>query len=91
MGGGSMKLQIVHVRWVDSATLGEWEDLADVDNELQMIDTVGLLVHQDSDVMLIASTYDNTREAINAAIWIPKCCVKHVRPLGHLDVNDTSI
>jgi hypothetical protein len=89
MGGGNMKLQIVHVRWVDSASLGQWEDLADVDNEIHMIDTVGLLVHQDSDVMLIASTYDNEREAINAAIWIPKCCVKHVRPLGHISVSDS--
>ena len=81
------KLPVVHVQWIDSQSIGEWHDLCEVDHELDIIDTVGLLVHQDKESMLIASTYDNEREAINAAIWIPKSCVKHVRPLGHIKIK----
>lgn len=82
-----MKLQIVHIQWVDSEAIAEWEELHVLKHEMEVVETVGLLVHQDKDCYLVASAYDNERKAINAAIWIPKCAVKNIRDLGHIKIK----
>lgn len=86
-----MKLKVVHVQWVDSEAIGEWTELSEASHDLGVIHTVGLLVHQDTDSLLIASTYDGVREAVNAAIWIPRACVKAVTPLGQIEIKTTDI
>lgn len=75
-------LQVVHIVWVDSEALSEWWSLGEVSHELEEIQTVGMLVHADPEVYLIASTYDGGNDSINAAMWIPRACVRTVRPLG---------
>lgn len=82
-----MTLKIIHVQWVDSQTLDTWRDVKELDHDMGVIHTVGLLVHQDADSLFIASTYDGSREAVNAAIWIPRSCIKTVVPLGSIEVR----
>ena len=81
-----MTLQIVHVQWIDSCALGEWTDVSELDHTFEMIDTVGLLIHADDTAYFVASTYDRERAAVNAAMWIPKACVRKLSPLGAIDI-----
>lgn len=80
-------IQVVHVTWVDSEALGEWQALGGLTHKHEEIQTVGMLVHSDADTYLIASTYDGESDSINAAIWIPRACVRTVRPLGTVVIN----
>lgn len=81
-------IRIVHVSWVDSETIAEWHGLGDLSHELGEIQTVGMLIHQDKECYLIASTYDGTTDSINAAIYIPRECVRTVRPLGTVKIKE---
>ncbi len=85
--GNLRALEVVNIRWVDSETLTEWTELSGLKYESEMIETVGFLIHQDSDVYLIASTFDKTTDSINAAIWIPKSAVREVKSLGMVIVS----
>lgn len=80
-------IQIVQVSWVDSEALNQWSECASLKHELEEIQTVGLLIHSDEKVYLIASTYDGSNDSINAAIWIPRACVRTVQPLGLLRIR----
>lgn len=76
-------IQIVEVVWVDSEALADWTEMSEAKgNKLDEIVTVGLLMHSDKDMYLIASTYDGRSDSINAAIWIPRACVRNVRKVG---------
>lgn len=82
-----MKLQVVHVEWVDSEAVGEWTELTEASHDLGLIHTVGMLIHQDSDSLLVASTYDGVREAVNASIWIPRGCIRRLTPFWEIEIT----
>ncbi len=79
-------LKVVHITWIDSKVLGEWDVVTELTHEMEVIHTVGFLVHQDETSYLIASSYDKETESINAAIWIPRACVQTLSPLANLKI-----
>lgn len=90
MGKKRMKhkaLPIVRIKWIDSEVLTEWTNLEDLNHTFGIVVTVGILVSKSSEFYLIASTYDGSTEAINAAIWIPRVAVKSVQPLGRIRIR----
>ncbi len=80
-------LKVVELRWIDSTAINEWSEIADLTHEHDEIVTVGMLIHQDRDTYLIASTYDSEQDSINAAIWIPAACVRKVRVIGTVAIK----
>lgn len=80
-------IQIVEVVWVDSEAIAEWHPVSELTHTQDEIITVGMLIHSDKDVYLIASTYDSTSDSINAAIWIPRSCVRELRKLGAVKID----
>lgn len=79
-------IRVIEVRWFDSEAIGEWQKLTDVTHVLEEVVTVGLLMYEDEHLLLIASTYDYATHSVNAAIWIPRCCIRELRELGSVAI-----
>jgi len=80
-------LEVVHIEWIDSEAINQWSSILEIDQEFHVIHTVGMLIHQDADRYLIAAAYEPENVEVNAAIWIPRACVRKVTPLCQLNLK----
>lgn len=77
-------IEILHVTWVDSDSINEWSELAEIDHELKEIHTVGMLMHSTPEALYLALSYDPETDSVNAAMHIPKGCIKKIEALWTL-------
>ena len=74
------KYPLVEIRWDDAASLEHgWVDPEVEKPVAQMVTTVGFLIADDSDYVVIASTTDGTW--VNGRFQIPRGMVKRIKPL----------
>ena len=74
------KYPLVEIRWDDAASLEHgWVDPEQEKPVAQMVTTVGFLIADDSDYVVIASTTDGTW--VNGRFQIPRGMVRKIRPL----------
>lgn len=81
--------EVVHLIWKDSSASIGWDGLKDLDKKLENTHTVGLLLHQDGDMYVIASSYDPSTDTSNARMVIPRAAVVEVRALCTIKTHDT--
>ena len=71
-------LEMVEIWWVDAHGGAfpalEWEKLSNRHRTPEVIRTVGLLVHQDANGVLVCLSY-TTRKSSDAYIYIPDGCI----------------
>ena len=67
------KYPLFHIEWDDATTDNGWEEVPE-NLEPSLAITVGFLVRETKDHLLIASTYDETHT--NARLQIPKKLIK---------------
>ena len=74
---------MVRVEWVDSATTGRWQGLADVKDDMPLdICTIGHLVRNDEVAVIVAGSYDSQeRPNVGELVTIPRCAVRKVEYL----------
>lgn len=72
-------IEVLHVTWVDSSAIGEWTQLGEVSNKLETIHTIGMLIDSTPETLFLALSYDPETESVNAAMHIPRACVKEIR------------
>ncbi len=65
--------QIVYVLWVDAVSHSGWIDEADVPS-VHQVETIGILVKENDEEIVIASTKSGTE--VNCIIAIPRAWVK---------------
>lgn len=76
------------VEWVDSAVMaGTWRDRQDAIDAVAKsmathIVSVGIVVHEDDDAIMLAVTWNPNPDDIQGAILIPKAVVKSMHPLS---------
>ena len=76
----SIKFDLVEVTWDDASSLEHgWVDPADEKLQPQLVKTVGFLVSESDQYLVIASTTDGTW--VNGRFQIPRGMVKAVKPL----------
>ncbi len=76
----NIKFALVEVTWDDASSLEHgWVDPADEKLQAQLVKTVGFLVSESDQYLVIASTTDGTW--VNGRFQIPKGMVKSVKPL----------
>jgi len=78
---------VVHLIWLDSEACAEWTELNSVSNTLNITHSVGLLVKQSEDFILLALSYDPETESINGFKKIPRAAIKDVRTLCSLKMS----
>lgn len=74
-------IEVLHVEWIDSDAISEWSELSQIDHEMKEIHTVGMLIHSTPEALYLALSYDPETESVNAAMHIPRGCIKKVKPL----------
>lgn len=82
-------MKIIHVQWQDAASLGGWRSKKAVktfiQSELDKVDTVGMLVHEDETKITLIQT-----AGVNSVIGlfeIPKGCITHMREIGFVEAE----
>lgn len=68
-----LKYPVVYVEWVDAETEGGWEEEKEI-GKLPVCATLGFLVKETEDTIVVASTYESTHT--NARIKIPRAWLK---------------
>jgi hypothetical protein len=75
-----IKFDLVEITWDDASSLEHgWVDPADEKPVPQLVKTVGFLVHEDENYVVIASTTDGNW--VNGRFQIPKAMVRSTKPL----------
>ena len=72
-------MKVIYVEWVDSTSTAEWVDLEDVASDciLESCYTVGYLVEEHPDYIVVSSTYSSKN--IIDPLSIPKGVIKKRR------------
>jgi hypothetical protein len=78
-----MKPIPVLVKWVDPEFVGGWHDKKDVKASMKPIYSIGYLIHQDSDMYVIASTVNvRGKEKTFADVSkFPRGCVLQIKEI----------
>jgi hypothetical protein len=79
-------MKVYHIEWLDSETLEGWTALSDVEAELSVTHTIGFLIHESNEFLLVAHSYDPGTESTNGLITIPKAAIKKSRTLCRVKV-----
>ena len=70
---GDMKYQLVQVDWTDAVGADGWEELENIiDTELSVHKTVGFLLKEHKDRLIVTMSYDEVNEQLGAYLVIPK-------------------
>lgn len=77
------ELRVIHVQWIDSETDDGWEGLPD-DQYLRPVHTIGILLKEAKDHILISNSFDPDSHFSNGRIVIPLCAIKNVRTICHI-------
>ena len=69
---------MIHVVWTDSCAPGwGWCDLIDLEMHEFLVDSVGFLIEEDDDSLMLAMSFaQEDPNKLNAPFVIPKCCIK---------------
>lgn len=75
------KLPAVHIQWKDSEASNEWTPTADVTDVLETTHTVGLLIKETDEFLLVALSFDPATESINSFKKIPRAAIVSTKTL----------
>ena len=73
--------QKVEIEWVDSLDVSDgWETIEHYIEEGAMIicTSVGYLIHEDEDIMILAMSHDPSNEHVGHGMTIPKVSIKKI-------------
>lgn len=79
MGGSFVKY--VRIVWRDATSVDEWTDIKDIEPECHEIETVGILLYENKELITIALNHDPKGEAYSCYITIPKAWIKDIKEL----------
>lgn len=83
---------MVHIVWTDSCAPGwGWNDLIDLEMSEYLIDSVGFLIEEDDDSLMLAMSFaQEDPNKLNAPFVIPKCCIKERNILRKGTIKDNA-
>ena len=68
---GNKKLKVIYVRWSDSTSWSHWRDLPLDETDLCVIETIGILIEEHKDRVVIAHSLSNA-DHCDGVMAIPK-------------------
>ena len=78
-----MEIKEVKIEWSDSYGVSTgWEDISDYSANELIINSYGVIVYEDSNVIAVAHNYsketEKTPKQANGIMVIPKACIKKI-------------
>lgn len=79
-------MKIVHVKWVDAASVGGWRTLKAandfIEGDLDPVDSIGMLLHEDKKKIVLIQSHG--KNEVMGLFEIPKGCIKSVKVIGRV-------
>ena len=83
--------KVVHVKWIDSESLYEWQEKTTfhhwAENKFNSNETIGILVFDGEDHIVIAQSISDAR--IDGNIKIPKCAIKSSKVIATVKMGQS--
>lgn len=83
-------MTVLHLIWLDSESECEWTPIEALSETLDLTHSVGLLIKETEDFVLLALSFDPGTESVNNFKKIPRSAIKERRTLCHLNLKKTS-
>ena len=80
-------MKVVHVRWLDSEAAGEWLEIKDQVRPLSLTDSVGMLIAETENSIVLALSRDSETESILCHQHIPITAIEEIRTLCHVNLK----
>jgi hypothetical protein len=85
-------MKTVYIKWLDSTGGDGWLDLDRVkEKTLNEIETVGLLVKESEDSVLVTMAYDSAYENVGAWLLIPRVAITSMRELEQKEESTNGV
>ncbi|HYE73564.1 MAG TPA: hypothetical protein VEF04_09535 [Blastocatellia bacterium] len=66
------KFEVHWVRWVDAEAEAEWKHFSKIDMEVIPVETVGIVVKENDEMLVLGLSFDPTNNEYNGLFYIPK-------------------
>lgn len=68
-------MKLVYVEWLDSESQDGWHPIDGLDTSMTHINSVGYLIVDEPDRIVLGPNYDKKNHAVCQPITIPRCCI----------------
>ena len=75
------RMDVFHITWLDSQSIGEWRELDTIDGELEPTHTIGTLIAETDNSVIVALSYDPATDSVHSAKHIPHVAIIDMRLL----------
>lgn len=72
-------MKIIYIEWNDAVSADGWSDTSEIEPELALIVTVGILIKETDDIITVGLNQDITNEKHSCIMHIPKPWIKSKR------------
>jgi hypothetical protein len=76
--GAYVKMDVVHIKWIDSESAHGWEDIEEIVRDFSLVHTVGLLLEETPEHVVVVLNFDPENNHINGRIHIPHVAIKEM-------------
>lgn len=82
-------MKVIHVEWIDSYAEIGWEP-ANLNEHQHVTHSVGILMNEGENYLVVANSYDPTTDEWNGRISIPNVSILETRTLCHIQMKKTT-
>ena len=79
-------VKVVHVSWLDSMSNCEWTYADEIEDALKVTHSVGFLVKETENSLVIALSLDPQTDSVHSFKHIPIVAIEEVRELCHIEM-----
>lgn len=79
-------LKVVHLIWEDSESVAEWTPREDLGERLELTHSVGFLLKETADFLLLALSFDPETDSVNNFKKIPRAAIKKRRTICRISL-----
>ena len=76
-----MKYPAVYIEWFDAQSEDNWHFVDELEDELPLIRTLGFLLREHKDRIVVAQNLDSENESTSMVMTIPRAWIKRKRRL----------
>lgn len=79
-----MNLCLIHIQWIDSCSEIGWEEYSEPAE--QITHTMGILINETNNYVIIAHSFDPSTNEWNGRICIPNCAIKDLKVICQIQI-----
>lgn len=80
-------MKVLHISWIDSTGVADWTPVDQVGNEIKLTHSVGFLVRETENSIVLALSYDPETESVHCFKHIPIVAIEELREICQISTT----